>query len=250
MCSNRFDGIGRKSFCFFSHFIVVSSHWVFLIKYKDVWLVGMLEAMLLDDHLCVLVGYTGVMYIRRRQTKLSGFGCVLCIIYGLALFLVNRMALTIDEYWFIKTRNLMNIGFRLCFTQSSVVCPSIFISSMPSVKVRFERSKQHEDRGSIYYRIYYGHNRRFEFSARILLPVEAWDAQNRCVFEHVPGGYEAQTRIRHDVELLDRMIADENQIATASSLGNLVKRFKKITQNRALNLVNMSNVAKGESQTM
>ena len=47
----------------------------------------------------------------------------------------------------------MNIGFRLCFTQSSVVCPSIFISSMPSVKVRFERSKQHEDRGSIYYRI-------------------------------------------------------------------------------------------------
>lgn len=45
----------------------------------------------------------------------------------------------------------MNIGFRLCFTQSSVVCPSIFISSMPSVKVRFERSKQHEDRGSIYY---------------------------------------------------------------------------------------------------
>lgn len=61
----------------------------------------------------------------------------------------------------------MNIGFRLCFTQSSVVCPSIFISSMPSVKVRFERSKQHEDRGSIYYRIYYGHNRRFEFSARI-----------------------------------------------------------------------------------
>ena len=134
----------------------------------------------------------------------------------------------------------MNIGFRLCFTQSSVVCPSIFISSMPSVKVRFERSKQHEDRGSIYYRIYYGHNRRFEFSARILLPVEAWDAQNQCVFEHV----------RHDVELLDRMIADENQIATASSLGNLVKRFKKITQNRALNLVNMSNVAKGESQTM
>lgn len=143
----------------------------------------------------------------------------------------------------------MNIGFRLCFTQSSVVCPSIFISSMPSVKVRFERSKQHEDRGSIYYRIYYGHNRRFEFSARILLPIEAWDAQNRCVFEHVPGGYEAQTRIRHDVELLDRMIADENQIATASSLGNLVKRFKKITQNRALNLVNMSNVAKAESQT-
>ena len=50
----------------------------------------------------------------------------------------------------------MNIGFRLCFTQSSVVCPSIFISSMPSVKVRFERSKQHEERGSIYYRIYYG----------------------------------------------------------------------------------------------
>lgn len=61
VCSNRFDGIGRKSFCFFSHFIVVSSHWVFLIKYKDVWLVGMLEAMLLDDRLCVLVGYTGVM---------------------------------------------------------------------------------------------------------------------------------------------------------------------------------------------
>ena len=49
----------------------------------------------------------------------------------------------------------MNIGFRLCFTQSSVVCPSIFISSMPSVKVRFERSKQHEERGSIYYRICY-----------------------------------------------------------------------------------------------
>ena len=61
MCSNRFDGIGRKSFRFFFHFIVVSSHWAFLIKHKEVWPVGMLEAMLLDDHLCVLVGYTGVM---------------------------------------------------------------------------------------------------------------------------------------------------------------------------------------------
>lgn len=111
---------------------------------------------------------------------------------------------------------------------------------MPSVKVRFEKSKLLDDRGSVFYRIYYGHNRRLEFSARILLPLNAWDAQNQCVFEHMPGGCKASERIQHDVELLNRMIAEEEQNSTVYSLRSVVKRFKEITQNKALNLVNLS----------
>ena len=37
---------------------------------------------------------------------------------------------------------------------------------MPTVVVRFEPNKKNPERGTIYYRIYKGHNRRMEFSSR------------------------------------------------------------------------------------
>ena len=38
---------------------------------------------------------------------------------------------------------------------------------MPTVVVRFEPNKKNPERGTIYYRIYKGHNRRMEFSSRL-----------------------------------------------------------------------------------
>ena len=40
---------------------------------------------------------------------------------------------------------------------------------MPTVVVRFEPNKKNPERGTIYYRIYKGHNRRMEFSSRLHL---------------------------------------------------------------------------------
>lgn len=107
---------------------------------------------------------------------------------------------------------------------------------MPSVKVRFEKSKLHNDRGSVYYRIYYGHNRRMEFAARIILPVEVWDVKQQCIRENVPGGHEALARISHDVELLNRMIQSDEKNSSAEHIYSLMKQFKNSTEKNVLNL--------------
>lgn len=46
---------------------------------------------------------------------------------------------------------------------------------MPTVVVRFEPNKKNPERGTIYYRIYKGHNQRMEFSSRLHLSASSWD---------------------------------------------------------------------------
>ncbi len=48
---------------------------------------------------------------------------------------------------------------------------------MPTVVVRFEPNKKNPERGTIYYRIYKGHNRRMEFSSRLHLSASSWMKQ-------------------------------------------------------------------------
>lgn len=50
---------------------------------------------------------------------------------------------------------------------------------MPTVVVRFEPNKKNPERGTIYYRIYKGHNRRMEFSSRLHLSASSWDETAR-----------------------------------------------------------------------
>lgn len=44
---------------------------------------------------------------------------------------------------------------------------------MPTAFARFEPCKKSPERGTVYYRIYKGHNRRMEFSSRLRLPVSS-----------------------------------------------------------------------------
>ena len=52
---------------------------------------------------------------------------------------------------------------------------------MPTVVVRFEPNKKNPERGTIYYRIYKGHNRRMEFSSRLHLSASSWDETARTI---------------------------------------------------------------------
>lgn len=44
---------------------------------------------------------------------------------------------------------------------------------MPTAFARFEPCKKSPERGTVYYRIYKGHNRRMEFSSRLRLPASS-----------------------------------------------------------------------------
>jgi hypothetical protein len=57
---------------------------------------------------------------------------------------------------------------------------------MPTVVVRFEPNKKNPERGTIYYRIYKGHNRRMEFSSRLHLSASSWDETARTIRDDYP----------------------------------------------------------------
>lgn len=52
---------------------------------------------------------------------------------------------------------------------------------MSTVVARFEPCRKDTGRGTVYYRIYKGHNRRMEFSSRLRLPVSFWDETMKTV---------------------------------------------------------------------
>ncbi|WP_369451303.1 hypothetical protein [Bacteroides stercorirosoris] len=52
---------------------------------------------------------------------------------------------------------------------------------MPTIVVRFELCRKETGRGTIYYRIYKGHNRRMEFSSRLRLSASSWDEVTKTV---------------------------------------------------------------------
>ena len=52
---------------------------------------------------------------------------------------------------------------------------------MPTVVVRFETCKKAIGYGTVYYRIYKGHNRRMEFSSHLHLPTSSWDETTKTI---------------------------------------------------------------------
>ncbi len=52
---------------------------------------------------------------------------------------------------------------------------------MPTVVVRFETCKKAIGYGTVYYRIYKGHNLRMEFSSHLHLPTSSWDETTKTI---------------------------------------------------------------------
>ena len=88
---------------------------------------------------------------------------------------------------------------------------------MPTVVVRFEPNKKNPERGTIYYRIYKGHNRRMEFSSRLHLSASSWD--------DYPESCRFRVQIEADLRLLNRIITED--ITGRLTMGDMIALFKQ-----------------------
>lgn len=95
---------------------------------------------------------------------------------------------------------------------------------MPTVVARFEPSKKGTNRGTVYYRIYKGHNRRMEFSSRIRLPASSWDEATRTVRGDNPESYRFRVQIEADLKLLNQIITED--VADLLTMGDMINIFK------------------------
>ncbi len=96
---------------------------------------------------------------------------------------------------------------------------------MATVVARFETNKKDSSRGTVYYRIYKGHNRRMEFSSRILLPVSSWDETAKTVKGEGPEACRLRAQIEADLALLNQIIAEDE--AGTLTMGDMIRIFKK-----------------------
>ena len=92
---------------------------------------------------------------------------------------------------------------------------------MPTVVVRFEPNKKNPERGTIYYRIYKGHNRRMEFSSRLHLSASSWDETARTIRDD----YRFRVQIEADLRLLNRIITED--ITGRLTMGDMIALFKQ-----------------------
>ena len=79
---------------------------------------------------------------------------------------------------------------------------------MPTVVVRFEPNKKNPERGTIYYRIYKGHNRRMEFSSRLHLSASSWDETTKTIRGEHPKACLFRAQMEADLRLLNRIITE------------------------------------------
>lgn len=96
---------------------------------------------------------------------------------------------------------------------------------MSTVVARFEPNKKDTNRGTIYYRIYKGHNRRMEFSSRLRLPASAWDETANTVRGDNSEACRLRAQIEADLRLLNQIIAED--VAGFLSMGDMIANFKQ-----------------------
>lgn len=100
---------------------------------------------------------------------------------------------------------------------------------MPTVVARFEPYKKDAGRGTVYYRIYKGHNRRMEFSSRLRILVSSWDEVTKTVRADNPGDCCVRAQIEADLNLLNRIITeDASGFLTRCDIINNFKRRRTI----------------------
>lgn len=92
---------------------------------------------------------------------------------------------------------------------------------MPTAFARFESCKKSPERGTVYYRIYKGHNRRMEFSSRLRLPASSWDETARTVRGDHPESCRFHVQIEADLRLLNQDITGQ------LTMGDMIVLFKQ-----------------------
>lgn len=104
---------------------------------------------------------------------------------------------------------------------------------MATVKVRIEPSSIRPERGSIYYRLYQGHNRRMEFSSGIIVPLSLWNPElcllNEC-HEKAP---KVNKLIKSDVERINGIIAKFDLAGRKYTMADIAKIFNRVKRKRA-----------------
>ena len=95
---------------------------------------------------------------------------------------------------------------------------------MPTVVVRFEPNKKNPERGTIYYRIYKGHNRRMEFSSHLHLPTSSWDETTKTIRGEHPKACLFRAQMEADLRLLNRIITED--VTGRLTMGDMIALFK------------------------
>ena len=102
---------------------------------------------------------------------------------------------------------------------------AVKVTRMPTVVVRFEPNKKNPERGTIYYRIYKGHNRRMEFSSHLHLPTSSWDETTKTIWGEHPKACLFRAQMEADLRLLNRIITED--ITGRLTMGNMIALFKQ-----------------------
>lgn len=95
---------------------------------------------------------------------------------------------------------------------------------MSTVVARFEPCRKDTGRGTVYYRIYKGHNRRMEFSSRLRLPVSSWDETMKMVKGDNAEACRLRAQIKVDLELLNQIITEDTE--NRLTMGDMINIFK------------------------
>lgn len=95
---------------------------------------------------------------------------------------------------------------------------------MPTVVVRFETCKKAIGYGTVYYRIYKGHNRRMEFSSHLHLPTSSWDETTKTIRGEHPKACLFRAQMEADLRLLNRIITED--VTGRLTMGDMIAIFK------------------------
>ncbi len=96
---------------------------------------------------------------------------------------------------------------------------------MSTVVARLEPSRNNPDIGTVYYRIYKGHNRRLEFSSRLRLACSLWDKTARTVVGDSPEICRIRTQMEADLDLMNRIVSEDTD--GTQRMSELAAAFKQ-----------------------
>lgn len=102
---------------------------------------------------------------------------------------------------------------------------------MPTVVPRFEPSRTNGLRGSVYYRIYYGHNRRMEFSSGISIASHRWDKAKGMINGEDDESAALRKKIAADITAIKKILetrqAQKDVFGTDYAISDVVAEFKE-----------------------
>ena len=122
-----------------------------------------------------------------------------------------------------KTGNILRKVYAFTSTYCKILIKKII--RMPTVVVRFETCKKAIGYGTVYYRIYKGHNRRMEFSSHLHLPTSSWDETTKTIRGEHPKACLFRAQMEADLRLLNRIITED--VTGRLTMGDMIALFKQ-----------------------